>query len=57
MRNYAKGIAAALGTGVATIGTAMADGDLTRPEVFAAGGLTLVAIGIVMGAPANRPTA
>jgi hypothetical protein len=55
MKQYSKGIAAAIGTGVATIGTAMADGDLTRPEVFAAIGLTLVSVGIVFGAPRNDP--
>ena len=55
MRQYSKAIAAAIGTGIATIGTALADGELTQPEIFGAVGLTLVAIGVVFGAPANAP--
>jgi hypothetical protein len=57
MRQYSKAIAAAIGTGVATIGTALADGELTTPEIYGAAGLTLVGIGIVFGAPSNAPAA
>lgn len=57
-----KAVAATIATAVsataAALGTAMADGDLTRPEVIVAIGAGLVAGslggGAVYAAPANR---
>ncbi len=55
LKSISKAIAGALGAAVVALGTAMADGDLTRPEVIVALGAGLVVGGgAVYAAPANE---
>lgn len=51
---FSKAVAGAAAATLASAGTAMADGDLTRPEIFVAIGAGLVAgSGLVYFAPKN----
>lgn len=53
-RRASKAIAGFVGSATVALGTAMADGDLTRPEVIVAIGAGLVVGGgLVYAAPAN----
>lgn len=55
MKAYKKAIAGFIGAAITALGTAMADGNITQPEVVAAVGLGLVAGGgIVYAAPRNE---
>lgn len=51
---YSKAVAGAIGTIVVSLGTAMSDGNLTKPEVIIALGAGLViGGGLVYAAPKN----
>lgn len=55
LKPISKAIAGAVSASVVALGTAMADGDLTRPEVIVAIGAGLVVGGgAVYAAPANQ---
>lgn len=54
VRRASKAVAGFIGSATVALGTAMADGDLTRPEVIVAIGAGLVVGGgLVYVAPAN----
>lgn len=54
LKPYSKAVAGAIGASTVALGTAMSDGDLTRPEVIVAIGAGLVVGGgAVYAAPAN----
>lgn len=54
MRSIRKAVAGAVGGFLAALGTAMIDGDLTRPEAIAAGGFGLLAGFGVYATPRNE---
>jgi len=51
LKTYGKALTAAVGTLLGGLGTAMADGDLSRPECFVAAGAALVVGGAAIYAP------
>ena len=55
MTKINKAIAGTLGGFLAALGTAMIDGDITRPETIAAAGFGLLAGFGVYAAPRNTP--
>jgi len=54
-KTYGKALTAFVGTLAGALGTAMADGDITRPECLAAAGAALVIGGATVYAP-YQPT-
>lgn len=54
MKPISKAVAGAVGGFLAALGTAMIDGDLTRPETIAAAGFGLLAGFGVYAAPRNQ---
>lgn len=57
MKAYRKAVAGFIGSALTALGTAMADGNITRPEVIVAIGCGLVVGGgLVYAAPRNDYT-
>lgn len=54
MKAYRKAVAGFVGSALTALGTAMADGNITQPELIAAlGGALVVGGGLVYAAPRN----
>lgn len=53
LRAVSKAIAGFIAASVSALGTAMSDGDVTRPEVIASIGAGLVGFAVVYSAPRN----